>query len=612
MIQNNLQINPGNRVDFSRLRKYKPGGNIPKFQSPYQPIQMTQAELDARKKNWQLQANDQWLTNGQYDYAKMYQYYKANPGEFKDLSKITATPTWKGATTNTKGFQEWNTQFNDTGLNKFFGYDANVADYYGPTTSARKRFLDYIKQQEQAAQAAPVQSGTIGVTSGTTGVTSGTIGISSGTTGVASGTTGIPSGTTGVTSGTTGITPYDPVNYEAPFKYQTTPFTAPIINGAIAGVNLAANRRDLNLQMQKKVPLSEAPYLQYTLTNNLALQNAYNNQAARYQQLGSNIASGTSSAEAAMQAQFAAADRAEQARMQGELAKTQNHDQSAERGQATANQNILSGTENANQNRKALVVDFNNKIDAQRQYNATKAGIISDNILKTEADRGKWKVQQENERDAQLNARNQYLYQQYIQEARRPVTDFKADPTKSQAFTTAYEKAKNDFESNRENGEWAESNRDLINVFSNQDSTQHPQLFYKYLTSNTNNPYYNDYSTAYQTELDQLTAKSIQKQNEINNRMMYVNSQFPFTYSTQGYYNPRANLQSRTYQPVFKQGGSIKHNETFLKYLEYIRKKEKDIDDKSLKISKDLQDNFRQQLDNINKETLLLLRSIFK
>ena len=80
MIQNNLQINPGNRVDFSRLRKYKPGGNIHKFQNPNQPIQMTQAQLDTRKRDWPFPVSDGWITNGQYDYAKMYKYLSKSLG----------------------------------------------------------------------------------------------------------------------------------------------------------------------------------------------------------------------------------------------------------------------------------------------------------------------------------------------------------------------------------------------------------------------------------------------------------------------------------------------------------------------------------------------------
>ena len=591
MIQNNLQINPGNRVDFSRLRKYKPGGNIHKFQNPNQPIQMTQAQLDTRKRDWPFPVSDEWITNGQYDYAKMYKYYKKHPEEFKDLSQIKATPTWEGAITDTKGFQEWNTQFNDTGLNKFFGYDPRVADSYGSSTSARKGFLDYIKERETAEQQ--------------------TIVTPSGATGTPSGSTGITSGATGVISGTVG-TDFTPVTYEPPFKYKGDPFTSPITNGAISGINLAAANRDLSLQMQKKVSLLQAPYLQYTVTNNLALQNAYNNQAARYQQLGSQLASGTSSAEDAMRMQFAAADRAEQARLQGELTKTEDYNKSIQKGQATADQNTLTQTEIANTNNQYLASDFNQKINAKRQYNATKAGIISDNILKTTADYGKWKTQQEDERDAQLNARNQYLYNKDLQAAVQPVLDFKSDPTKSQAFISAYEKAKNDFKSNRENPEWVGANSDLVNIFSNSKSAKDPQAFYKYLTSSTTNPYYNDYNTAYTKELDQLQAQSMLKQNEINNRMMYVNSNFPYTYSTQGFYNPRANLKSRTYQSVFKSGGSIRHNESFIKYLEYLRKKEKDIDDKNIKISQQLQQNFRKQLDNIDRETLLLLRSIFK
>jgi len=48
------------------------------------------------------------MTNGQYDYAKMYAYYQQHQEEFGNISSITATPNFEGAKTNDRGYLQWN------------------------------------------------------------------------------------------------------------------------------------------------------------------------------------------------------------------------------------------------------------------------------------------------------------------------------------------------------------------------------------------------------------------------------------------------------------------------------------------------------------------------
>jgi hypothetical protein len=45
---------------------------------------------------------------------------------------------------NQKGYQAWNTAFDNTGMNEFFGEDESKYDYLGPSTYGRKQFLDYL------------------------------------------------------------------------------------------------------------------------------------------------------------------------------------------------------------------------------------------------------------------------------------------------------------------------------------------------------------------------------------------------------------------------------------------------------------------------------------
>lgn len=46
---------------------------------------------------------------------------------------------------NTLGFKNWNTVFNESGLNNLFGYNENKSDYLGPTTKSRQGFMSYLQ-----------------------------------------------------------------------------------------------------------------------------------------------------------------------------------------------------------------------------------------------------------------------------------------------------------------------------------------------------------------------------------------------------------------------------------------------------------------------------------
>jgi hypothetical protein len=46
---------------------------------------------------------------------------------------------------NTLGFKNWNTTFNESGLNNLFGYNEGKSDYLGPTTKSRQGFISYLQ-----------------------------------------------------------------------------------------------------------------------------------------------------------------------------------------------------------------------------------------------------------------------------------------------------------------------------------------------------------------------------------------------------------------------------------------------------------------------------------
>lgn len=64
---------------------------------------------------------------------------KLNSDEYKTLNFTDKD--------NTLGFKNWNTTFNDSGLNSLFGYNENKSDYLGVTTKSRRSFIDYLKNK---------------------------------------------------------------------------------------------------------------------------------------------------------------------------------------------------------------------------------------------------------------------------------------------------------------------------------------------------------------------------------------------------------------------------------------------------------------------------------
>lgn len=64
---------------------------------------------------------------------------KLNSDEYKSLNFTDED--------DTLGFKNWNTIFNDSGLNNLFGYNEDKSDYLGVTTKSRKNFIDYLKDK---------------------------------------------------------------------------------------------------------------------------------------------------------------------------------------------------------------------------------------------------------------------------------------------------------------------------------------------------------------------------------------------------------------------------------------------------------------------------------
>ena len=75
---------------------------------------------------------------------------KLNSNDFSSLNFEQAD--------NTLGFKNWNTTFNESGLNNLFGYNEGKSDYLGPTTKSRQGFVSYLQNLYDASNPNKVDS----------------------------------------------------------------------------------------------------------------------------------------------------------------------------------------------------------------------------------------------------------------------------------------------------------------------------------------------------------------------------------------------------------------------------------------------------------------------
>lgn len=406
---------------------------------------------------------------------------------------------------------------------------------------------------------------------------------------------------------------YTAVDYTPEFNFKPDPFLSPLYNAAIAGTNLYAAAKVNNLAKQKKVALQQSPYYQYEVTSGYADQQAYDRAAAQYRQQAQN--SHTSSLEGNMLTDLAYNDKANEMELQGQIAKNDHTNTDIQKANQIGQTNIGNAVSTWNGNQQNLVANQNAMLTADQQLAREVGAIDADLITEDIADKGNYKVQQQQNLDYAKDMYNQNLVARDQQELVKGITELEEDPTKSKAFKSIMERAQAD----------ANSNSDALaafkNIFWTEDGeTANPeaaQKFYEYLTTNQDSDYYKDFTRAYNTEYQTAYNKYKNDMQTVNNRYNATWQNVPLQYSTQGFFNPKRPTVG-TYRSVFsaKKGGTIKKEVTtkdrMLEYLEHNRKVEKAGIDTAMATGKALQDKLKRDLDALDRETLLLLRSIFK
>lgn len=408
---------------------------------------------------------------------------------------------------------------------------------------------------------------------------------------------------------------YTPDDYDK-FKFKKTPFTTPIVNGLIAGLGLVNNKRRYNNEMQKKVVLKEAPYQQHVVTNDYARQQAYNNSAVRFQDKAAQIADQAASLEQNQAVQLAGASQAEDYRNQGELEKATAFNKSVEAANTTGNYNKLQSTNTANTNRQNLVADWNRRLDAKSAYQTNRTAVLQDNIVKNATDYGNYKAQEENERDAALSKWNKHKMEQDLQRASKDYQYLYTNKTSSNAFKGILQRAYNEYNSNLSlsDDDLDDEGKAMRQFFYDNQELSDEELaskFAEWMQAHPTSKYTTDFTTAYNTELEDAYKKYQVDRQRIESNYNKIQPSFRETYNTQGYYR----TTGQEYQSVYAKNGGIlfaKKGERFIDYLNHNRRALEHSQKIAMQTSEQLRKSAQFQLNALNQETIMLLRSIFK
>lgn len=401
--------------------------------------------------------------------------------------------------------------------------------------------------------------------------------------------------------------------YKKSFQYKTNAFTAPFWYGANLGNTVLNAVKNYNIALQKKVPLQEASRKEYEVTNNYAAQSAYVDQAAKYRGNANRLQS--SSLENNNLNSLIAEDRAANLETQAQEEKNRTFNAETQNAKDVANYNNLYATQVANENRNNLIANQNAILNTKEQMNNSIASAVGNTIGALGREWGKHKYIENQNRDYAYSQYLDNLYNQNLTELQKPWQELYEDWTKSQAFQNSFNEYYRQLEMEGTEALPMFNTEELEGLSPEEQKAKALEQFTNYVNENTDSDVYKNIYKGYEKELsDAYNIYQTKAQQALTNKSDAYARALPMLYSTQGYFNPNESLPQ--FIPVNKKGGKIKKEvkteNRMYKYLEHNRRIAKQMDDGVAKAAKLQQEKLKRDLDALDRETLLLLRSIFK
>ena len=380
--------------------------------------------------------------------------------------------------------------------------------------------------------------------------------------------------------------------FDAPRYLGHLPLTANLIN------DLRTNLRSFNQEVKKKFPLQEAPYQQAIVTNNYAGRQirsgiAANIRARANQNLSSN-------ADYNLALQQNAENQANQLEEQNALDQTQRFNETTKNVNAVANLNNQTGTAVANANAQQNAAAYNNILAArQRLYKANNASLNSYNANMYTSP-GNWLQNYRLEKARYDRALNDYNYSKQATELYKTsgLEALEGDNGiySSNAFASLIRELEND--------------TNVTGILDSEGKIS-PELVKTWIENNPDDERVKRLQTNFQNEYNRAYNSYRNRLEEIASKRTLNNLSIKSTESNQGtrwgdILRERRNKPNPLYQ---KKGGRAAR---LIEYMEHYRKAQKDVADRNTETQKILWKQLDRDLNLIDKETLLLLKAAFK
>lgn len=591
---NNQQINPGNRVDFSRIRRFAKGG-VPKYQTapgklPY---------------NWDWDGLNNAINGGGFGTATTtslgYNKTFTPQGDIKTVSDLEQSQDYtdftnyvkQNAATDPKVMEYLRNL--DAKSRKAGATTGHLFDANGNLVQGWESIYDGLRNDgmygayHYSANKLTPSEDTVDVTEH----------------GPADDT---DPENTNVTTENTELNhnhTFTPVDFLP--QYQKGKWTGWEHLPGMAARNLMTNARNLKLDLQKKVPLAQASQQNAVVTNDYVGRTLMQQQLAEARARNSAAASNTSNADAARTMQL---DFESQVAMPAEMQMTQRQsdefNRKTELAQQKADANTDERTRIANYNREQLAADFNSKLNAKQKYNLNKTQEFNSLSQNLAASKRQYDLQEAYNKDLYNQNVNNFLTLQQQQKAYNQYQTALKDGWKT---GTGYEDLYNyligggddNFTQNQEYVDTLTQNKyDLTKVRPILETLakDNPQI-QEWLDK------YDSYASS-----QKLAYEEAYRQAALRNSWANL---FQKQYYT-GPNDPALNRNLSTMYPgiggYYKKGGKVE--DRIIKYIEHNRKALKDQSDRVSKVQNEQAKKLARDLDALDRETLMLLRAIFK
>lgn len=589
---NNQQINPGNRVDFSRIRRFSKGG-VPKYQNTPGPLE--------------------------YDWDPFYGQFSNNP--LATMNSKTSLPwnrSWApNATYNTVQDLENSQNYKD-----FTNYVLN--------NSTNEQVMQYLKHLDTQARRSGTNEGVLFTDASQTPLRDGwnneyTRLRNDGKYGyfhlnpdfkpatIPPPTEDITGGDDeGEIQGSSG-TPYVGSYEEAEYlpEYKKGLYTDWAHLGAIYANNMRGLRKQRDLGMQQKVSLDQAPQYNSVVTDGYTERKA--NEAAKNDMLAraSAVAGNTSSAEAQRQIM----EQANEAGLQADLRN--NQIQASEFNKTTAEAANIANTNNqlrqttANANRQKLAADWNSKLNTQATYEANKTAQTSDFINKLDHSYSTYQQQEKANALAHNQAINEYMFGVERDRAWKDVQDWQNSGFRTMDYGggRTYDGLINYITSGGDEELLSKmSDADLQTLQENAgDASIVMPVLERYAQDSDE---IRSFLAAYKSKLSTLEDDYYTRAQDLMSHYKKLGLyQKQYYGSDPGWKRDGLNVNWST-MPYYKSGGKV--YDRVLKYIEHNRTVANDRDKRAANAEKEAQKKLLRDLDSLDRETMLLLRAIFK